>query len=384
MLSTKRIACTIFLISSYTFGMPYTTGMNPIPYLQSSFSKVKPTLAKHKLAIAATSACLGVLYYWLRTPLKVDTRIQKLNILSFSPTNNPQGENKTIEQVCSAIQKGTCDQNNNTHIHINNHTFNLSNTIPSQANQTMFIYVSGYAGMSGNARYKYAGAGAHATYKYIQRGCMENAPCISFDGQVNDRRSFNFGQKLDQDCLNQVYQETIKRNPQSNVVLVGSCKGATTILNYLSHTNNNNDQFKNIKAVILESPSISLEALTNHVARSHIPTILQGLLPKLFKIVFPNYSWNQPTILDNANNFPATIPVFIGCSTTDKVASYQDIVTIEKRLRESNVPVQLFQHTDPQIKHGQLSNVTQYQQAIKTFLNRSVLPHQQTPQAILQ
>lgn len=290
-----------------------------------------------------------------------------LNILTFQPTSAPQSKERSIHEICSAIQKGEQSKNDNTHITINKKAFDLSCNVPSNYTGTIFIYVSGYSGMSGNARYKYAGAGAYAVYTYLQQGLLQNGPCISFDGQVNYRKSFNFGQHHDQQCLHEVYQETIRCNPGAQIVLVGSCKGATTILNYLTNLNNNKINFRPIRAVILESPSISLEKLTQQVAENHVPRALQWLLPYCFKAFFPNYKWNQPTIIENASRFPAHIPVLIGCLPHDKVASYNGIREIAGKLERN---CRLYVCDNVAIKHGHLAKVKEYKEVIDKFLHQ--------------
>lgn len=322
------------------------------------------TLTKGALTLALTATCAT--YWWLRTPAQVDASLKNLNILTFIPSLTSKHPTRSIEAVCTAVNKGENHQNQDSTIQINNQIFDLSCQIPSNC-QKIFIYVSGYSGVSGNARYKYAGTGAAATYKNYLNNIIKDAPCISFDGPVNYRSTFNFGQKSDQDCLNTIYEETVKQNPEAEIILVGTCKGATTILNYLTHPENK-AKLNNVKAVILESPSLSLEALTDHVAKNNVHKNLQWLLPYLFKAVFPNYTWNQPTVLDKSENIPSHISILIGSLVHDKVASHKDICTLLSTLKNSRKKAELVESSDKTLKHARLIESKEYQEKVNTFL----------------
>lgn len=330
----------------------------------------KPYNPQHTSLLAAGAlVATATSYYHLRTPLHVKTDLAHLNMLTFNPHNATDhvAPIKDVHEICTNIQQGNGTLNEGAGIQIGDTEYTLSCNLPKCVKDTITINVSGYAGMSGNARYKYAGAGAYSTAKYIKNGLIaHDEPCISFDGQVNDRRSFNFGQYFDQKCLDTVVRAVMARNPEANIILVGSCKGGTTILNYLVDQNNK-DIVSTIKAVILESPSSSLEALTDNVAKNYLPTPLHNVLPKLFALVFPNYVWGQPTILDNANNFPDHITVLIGRIAHDKVASPQDTGNIATALQQYKKQMTLFTCKDTNFKHGHLSEDPAFQEAVQRF-----------------
>lgn len=345
-------------------------------YLKISFlgfafivQSIKPHNPKHATLLAAGAiVATAASYYYLRTPLTIDTQLDHLNVLTFTPKNSTDQitQTKSIHEICTNIQQDNGSLNEGVGIQIGDTEYTLSCDVPTGVTGNITINVSGYAGMSGNARYKYAGAGAYGTAKYIQNGLIQQGTCIAFDGQVNDRRSFNFGQQLDQQCLDTVIRAVIARNPEAKITLVGSCKGGTTILNYVADLNNK-DVVGSIKAVLLESPSSSLEALSDQVAQNYLPTPLQSVLPQLFALVFPNYIWNQPTILDNANNFPDHLSGLIGCLPHDKVASHQDIRMIFDSLKQHGKRVELFTCHDEKFKHGHLSEDPQFQEKVKHF-----------------
>jgi|GEM_PF-1378824 len=319
--------------------------------------------------------------YLLTVAIDQVSKLENLNVLTLKPRGlsfaNSKQDILTVDQVCTAIHKGQNAKNNDKYVKLEYYApplFELSTQIPSDYKGTIYINVSGYAGMLGNARYKYAGSGAYTTFNYLKAKLMPpNAICISFDGRVSDRAYFNFGQELDQDCLNTVYEETIQKNPHATIVLSGSCKGATTILNYLTNPNNmgKDNNFSHIKAVFLESPSISLERVTNQVANKYLYGFCRPLY-HLFRLTFPNYKWNEKNMLDWATNLPSHIPILIGYLRQDKVANYEDILKIAQRFKQAGKNVEVFESQHQLLKHGHLSKDENFQKAVQNFLARSL------------
>ncbi len=307
--------------------------------------------------------------------------LENLNILTIRPVSEcPEPQKRTIDEVSSSIKEGENATNNNKCVTIyemseKEQSFDLSTTLPSDYNGTIAIYVSGYAGLSGNARYKYAGSGAYGTFNYLKADLMsKDWIYISFDGLTNYRSYFNFGQQLDQDCLNTVYEATIQKNPRAKIVLFGSCKGSTTILNYLTNPNNKYKKFdEHIKAVLLESPSISLDSIVLHIARNHVPKPLQFILPYLFAATFPSYQWKQKTMIDYTANLPNNIPILIGYLQQDKTANYQDILKIvDSFLKAGKNNVHVFKSNNTELLHGHLSKANDFQEKARKFFAESV------------
>lgn len=302
------------------------------------------------------------------------SKLENLNVLSIRPAMNCiEHRRRTIDEVCIAIQNGHNAQNNNTYVVMEQgaakkiQLLQLSTELPSDYPGTIALYVSGYAGMSGNARYKYAGNGAYSTFNYLKAGLIPlHAVCISFDGHVNDRVHFNFGQELDQDCLNTMYEAIVKRNCKARIVLVGACKGATTILNYLTNPKNKDKDFSRIKAVLLESPSISFEQVTSQVANKYLYGYGRPL-SYLFQFVFPNYTWNQPTMLDSAANFPRHIQALIGCLRQDKIANYEDVLAIVRCFKDAGKNVEVFESQNRELPHGHLSKAEDFQKKLRSY-----------------
>lgn len=123
------------------------------------------------------------------------SKFENLNALTvkpITPLSFPKSKQNilTVDQVCTAIHKGQNVKNNDKYVKLEYHApplFELSTQIPSDYKGIICINVSGYAGMLGNARYKYAGSGAYTTFNYLKTGLMPtNALYISFDGRVSD------------------------------------------------------------------------------------------------------------------------------------------------------------------------------------------------------
>lgn len=305
-----------------------------------------------------------------RSIVVAQSNLSKLNPLVFQPTNTPQGTLDPITKVCKRIEKGCYLKNHARQVTINDKLYNLSCQIPSGIKGKICIYVSGYSGKMSGSHYRYKGSGASGVYRYISNNFMPNVTWISFDGPVNYRKTFNFGQHLDQSCLHEIYTEVIRCNPDADIIFVGLCKGATTILNYLRNPKYANG-FHNVKAIILESPLVSFESCTKKIARTKMPKPLRFLLPGFFKVAFPNYEWNQPTILDEASYFPAHIKVFIGCSHHDSVASCKDAHKITSSLKDLAISVELFEQHDKTIKHALLTHSPDYQVRVENFLRQA-------------
>lgn len=299
-----------------------------------------------------------------------EAHLSQLNPLVFEPTEHGQGKLSSIPLVCKRIEKGCYFKNDNIHVTINNKTYNLSYKIPSGKKGRICIFVSGYSGKMSGSMYRYKGSGAYAVYRHLKHNVMRENVWISFDGPVSYRKTFNFGQELDQSCLHEIYTEVVRRNPEAEIIFVGLCKGATTILNYLTNTAYT-DTFDPVKAIILESPLVSFETCTKKIARSKLPWPFGSFLPGFFRVAFPNYKWDQPTILQAAPNFPTHIKVFIGCSHHDSVAPCKDAHKIKTCLKNKQIDVDFFEEHDKDIKHALLTSCPQYQNRVESFIQQA-------------
>jgi len=305
------------------------------------------------------------------------TKIEKLNTLVFLPQAVPLSIAQAtttldINEVCTNIQKGHNVENEDKYIEITRGiVFKLSTKIPSGDQGVICIYVPGYSGMSTRTPYKYAGSGAYSTFNFLKAGIMpKDAVCVSFDLK-DELAKFNFGQELDQGCLNTIYEKTIEQSPRAKVVLFGSCRGATLILNYLTNPEYKEKNFGPIKAIVLESPAISLDTLTDQVATSYLYGNSWALRP-VFSYAFSSYKWGQKTMIDNADNFPSSIPALVGYFEQDKLANPRAVEAIVSKFKDKNKNIEGFKSANTQLRHSQLSKAEDFQEKARSFLGQHV------------
>ncbi len=168
-------------------------------------------------------------------------------------------------------------------------------------------------------------------------------------------------------------KKTVENNPNSSIILTGICKGATTVNNYLTNPQYQNGSSSHIKAVVLESAASSVAPYASQIARHHVPSGVQWTIPIIFKnFLYPYAPWNKPTIIDNAAQFPRTIPVHIGFLAGDKNLDPEDTNSIIEALRKSGINVESYKETDPQLKHARLGQSKGYQQSVQQFLSNIV------------
>lgn len=204
--------------------------------------------------------------------------------------------------------------------------------------------------------------------------CAANIPstCVTFEFN-DERRSFNFGQKGDLTRLSLIYEELAQTH---ELVLFGSCRGGTTILNLLS--NPDTPYKSSIKALVLESPSLSLAQLAEQVGRNYLGWLPSSgsLIHTFFRTWFPSYDAHFPSCLNQLTHIPHDLPILIGHVENDKVIAWSEIHDLVKGLVESgHSDVYLARIVDPAISHARLNTNEQYRQVLNAFLAHYKLPH---------
>lgn len=196
--------------------------------------------------------------------------------------------------------------------------------------------------------------------------------CVTFEFD-DDRRSFNFGQKGDLARLSLIYEELAQTH---ELVLFGSCRGGTTVLNLLS---NPDTPYKNsIKALVLESPSLSLAKLSEHVGKNYLGWMPRSgsIIHTFFRTWFPNYNAHFPSCLNQLINIPHDLPILIGHVENDKVIAWSEIHDLVKGLVETgHNHVYLARIIDPAITHARLNTNEQFRNVLNAFLAHYKLPH---------
>lgn len=297
--------------------------------------------------------------------------LEKLHILTF--IKNEYSNIKkyhSIDDVCKTIQKGKIHKLNNTQIDTLESSLTMACGVPTDYKETIYIYVSGFAGNFSFNKYQFPSNSAHATYNLFNNSVINSAPCISYCAKKSHKRTtFNFGQGIDQKALDMIYQETIRKNPKAKIVLIGICIGATTILNYLANPEHSTDKFNNVEAIILECPGISFDEVIEEIKQNYMPRIVKGITKMLLKAWFPNYKSHLPTILENYANIPTHIKILIAYVQHDKVTSSKGAKKIIEKLNNRHQHLYAYEFIDKKVKHGRLSSYEDYRRYIHAFLN---------------
>jgi hypothetical protein len=188
----------------------------------------------------------------------------------------------------------------------------------------------------------------------------ELTPCITFNF-LDNRRSFNFGQNLDQICFNFVYNQVHRINPQANIICMGLSRGAHVLLNAMANKTTND--YPNLKALVLLEP-----------AKPHAEKILQQTYPGLhlgLKFLFPNHQKSFASIFD-AQRFPH-IPVFIGQVPRDLVGiNCRQLIEKFNALGCNDIVSFI---SDNNLLHGNLCADSKLMQSLHAFYKKWHLPY---------
>ena len=294
--------------------------------------------------------------------------LQSLNVITLRPTTIDDGlktSQHSIDCVCKRINKRTHSPMINTTLQADyDHNVHIANGVIPVEDEVIFIYSNGWSGRASTARYKFKGQALYNAYIDQQAGVIPGT-CICFDYPTHTRSHATFGQIPDQHCLLLVVQEVRRVNPHASIVLVGLCSGAMTILNFIAE---HPDELQNVQAVILESPSISIEHIEKHAMRSKLGK-LSKLVPRFFKYYFSMYNPHAPTIVSTAGTIPSHVPILIGAVTGDTVVAYRDVKKIVAALRTHNHPNVWAYSTDKKIKHAQMCTIPEWITTVHDFLD---------------
>jgi|GEM_PF-1920935 len=239
----------------------------------------------------------------------------------------------------------------------------------------IFIFSRGYArtntpGTNDNALQK--GGCAKAAYIPIQDGVINDAPCVTFD-YPDRRRCFNFGQKKDLACLKFIYEETLKKNPQAEIIFIGDCRGAKAILNFTAY------KPEKVKALVLLSPFFSAKQLTEEVARNYL-SWLPGSAPflqQLFKVWFPSYDPNgDNNFTKNSSLIDQKMPIFIAHRTHDTLVSTKQVTDFVQTLQKTgHRNIRLVTTNDTSARHSRLTPIKKIQYEANKFFSEYQLPY---------
>jgi fermentation-respiration switch protein FrsA (DUF1100 family) len=230
----------------------------------------------------------------------------------------------------------------------------------------LFIVSCGYKGYDNIANR----GGILTAYKSV-RDMIITSPCIIFD-YPDGRKYSNFGQSLDEKCLELIYTKTREYNPTTDIVLIGECRGTQTILKLASR------KLPNIKALILESPMISVKGVTEHLANNYVRWLPYGhkIAYRILTWIYPNYKEHEDDITTYLPQIPAELPILLIHTKNDKFVATSKVNKLIVDLHTSgheNVYYLLIE--DEQAKHAALTYNSQFQYITHAFLKKYNLPH---------
>jgi predicted esterase len=242
--------------------------------------------------------------------------------------------------------------------------------IPSpQEASTLLIFSRGYAKKSSSLyEMPRIGGGLYNAHQYVCGGAIF-MPCVTFD-YPDDAKYFNFGQDIDQACLEVMYAQVKQVNPTAELILFGDCRGAHSVLRFLTKHPEASD------TIILASPLVSARDLIERISSSYL-WMLGGFGPNVLKNFmgwyFPNYNPHKDDLEQHLHLIKGK-RIFIGHRLGDKVISDNSVYRLARALRENN-EVYLFLTHDNKHPHSRLYDCPPFSRALNAFYARYNLPY---------
>lgn len=323
---------------------------------------------------------------YANSPQSFTPSIQNCKTCTFIPNNDattPEKLSTTLAVATDMCSSGPLPahiikitKNDNTEY------WHAHQGVPAMTEQKLIsIYANGYAwshtppkvdSLHDVDRYKGATASVLKVPKKIANGTLpQNVPAVAFDFP-DDRRRFNFGQSLDLSCFNAVYNEAQKNNSQAQFVCIGLCRGASVLLQTLANKTN-------VKALVLESPYLSLKSASEQMSKKFLPVPGGSVLVHtFFKWFYPNYTpCDDNVLLNAAQNIPNTVPILIAHLKGDQVVSDESIKRLIHCLKQTgNNNVNLFvvknkpNNKQNKIEHGFIASTRSFQSVSNAFFKQ--------------
>lgn len=339
-------------------------------------------------AIAATLAT-GSYYasHWYTNPYPLDITLDSINALTCIPIKNTNKDNNAIPwyTLVEMMQQNKMAQKSIMQVQSHHNTvIEVEKGISAQPeHETLFLFSRGYAArgslMPGTPlanKYRDVvniGGGLMSAHIAIKDHLVTNAPCYSFD-YPDTVRYLNLAQTKDLECLKTVWGEIARKNPHAKIVGIGDCRGSKALLEFAT------EKPKNLKALVLLAPFVSVEELAHHIAHNYLPfPYSDKILHLLMKYGLPSVDSAQDDLAERLPLINKKLPIFIAHRTGDAVISYKDIQLLTNVLQKSgNQDVYLLEIKDDSASHSNLSHIPELQQALNAFYAQYSLPHNKT------
>ncbi len=247
----------------------------------------------------------------------------------------------------------------------------LQKGIKKVDNDVITIFSRGYANNC-RGRRPSKGGGLHTAYVYIRDNII-CTPCISFD-YPEDRRLFNFAQNFDTCCLETVYNEVIKQNPNARIILAGDCIGGLRALRFVAEKDP-----PQVETLVLESPFTSFKSFTGRIAQVYLKPYLgrfgAPLLRRLFTWYFPNYQASKDNFMEQASKIEGK-NIFIAHRKDDWLVSDESMKELADMLGEKN-NVYFYITDDKTHNHSRIMPLKKVRQAVNAFYKGLHYSHNQ-------
>ena len=200
-----------------------------------------------------------------------------------------------------------------------------------------------------------------------------SSPCVVSD-YLKDRAHFTFGQDIETNSLELIYNTTHQRNLNAHIIVMGNCLGARAAL-YCAAKNP-----PSLAALVVQSPFISLSQLATDLSKSYVSWFpgSQPILNWLFPTWFYKYKPEDDNLLQAVPLLAKELPIFIAHLFNDTHVNNQSMFELVKTIRDSgHHHLYFFTLNSPtkKVVHGRLQETKPYAQALNAFYEKHNLPY---------
>jgi hypothetical protein len=184
----------------------------------------------------------------------------------------------------------------------------------------------------------------------------------------------NIAQEKDIKALQATYAKHIQKYPDTDVILYGDSRGATTIFNFIALENPTQ-----VKAAVLEAPFDSMPHVIKHCIYSDKDHAAEKRLTETLSLMMRSYKKSAPSPRDYAELIRDDIPLLFITSLKDWIVPPQCTMYLYNRLKErglKDVHILVLEHpTHPgyMLDHEGDKNI--YESVVHAFYKHYNLPH---------
>lgn len=249
--------------------------------------------------------------------------------------------------------------------------------IHAHTDQTITIFSRGIHGFKGIRNSTFfnistnLGKSFIAAYKYTQVGLIQT-PSIGFD-YIDSWPYFDHACEQRVQAIKPIIEEVQKKT--DSIILFGDSNGAKAILNSAEKV-----PFEKVKAIVLESPVLSLKNLSKNAALNYTSKLPYGkkVVYTAFRVMAPFYTIANDFNFDKVKKIPKNIPIFIGHLHNDELIDNASILKLVSSLRESGHTVYLLVIDDPKTRHSRIAVNQPFIKAVNAFYKAHNLPYDET------